>query len=71
MGVSERLYESACECRDLETRLDRLARDLRDKEELLAAHRAAAMDLVGALQGHPLPAGAAPALSALRRLGVE
>ena len=32
MGVADRLYEVACEIRDQETRLDRLTRELHDKE---------------------------------------
>jgi hypothetical protein len=70
MGVADRLYETACECRDLETRVDALLRDLSrqreradNAESLLGAFGRAAGELLEALDderhvsGHPSPAG--------------
>lgn len=72
MGVSERLYETACECRDLETRLDRLTRELRDREEELAAHFAAEGALLSEIDGSSdqliFSKGVTDALASLRNL---
>ena len=73
MATSDRLYEVACDCRDLETRLDRLTRDLHDKGELLIAFRLAAGALLeeindAKLVGPSLPAGVVRRAEELRNL---
>lgn len=74
MATSDRLYEVACDCRDLEESLERLKRELRDKELLLAAYARAAGELLEEMEdarlsgGYPPPAGVAKRAAELRAL---
>ncbi len=65
MATADRLYELACECRDDEMKLDRLARDV----GRLEATRRAAFELVDALEWVVLPEKAQKALQALKNIG--
>ena len=68
MGVSDRLYELSCECRDTEEALDRLRREIQQLEAI----RRAAGELVECLeeaeQARALTANTRGALAGLKAL---
>lgn len=74
LATSDRLYEITCDCRDLETRLDRLSKDLQVKTELLEAFKQAAGELLESIDDarlsseSSLPAGVIGRASDLRYL---
>lgn len=75
MGTSDRLYEVACEARDLETKYDRLAVEVSHLREELGAVTRAGCEAVEAVRDArlagampPLPDEVASSLAALESL---
>lgn len=74
MAIADRLYEVACECRDLDTRLDSVLRELQKKTELLDAIKLVTVDLLEAASDEQateesfLPAGVAKHIAQLKLL---
>lgn len=74
MATSDRLYEVACDCRDLEQSVERVKRENRDLGQLLESYRLAGLALLEELEdarlsgAYPPPAGVGKRAAELRGL---